>query len=174
MLISLATLLATLSSIFRSHAALQLENLALRHQIGVLRRSARKRPKLTSGDRLLWICLSRFWRDWRSALAIVKPEMVVPGIVPGFTSTNFSPTSVQLKSEINGAFPRKRHQKQHLEFCTTLRRTRRSGIFLLYSCGVAVYALSLCRYVFVSLYSDDSNCEENSFDKLNRRLANPR
>ena len=50
MLISLATLLATLFSIFRSRAAVQLENLALRHQIGVLRRSARERPKLTSGD----------------------------------------------------------------------------------------------------------------------------
>jgi len=46
--ISLTTLLATLSSIFRSRAALGLENLALRHQIGVLQRSARKRPKLTS------------------------------------------------------------------------------------------------------------------------------
>jgi putative transposase len=77
MLVSLTTLLATMSSIFRSRAALQFENLALRHQIGVLRRSARKRPKLTSEDRLLWICLSRFWRDWRSALAIVKPETVV-------------------------------------------------------------------------------------------------
>src|SRR5438874_11112290 len=75
--ISLTTLLATLSSIFRSRAALGLENLALRHQVGVLQRSARKRPKLTSGDRLLWICLSRLWRDWRSALAIVKPETVV-------------------------------------------------------------------------------------------------
>jgi hypothetical protein len=77
MLISFTTLLATLSSMFRSRAALELENLALRHQIGVLRRSARKRPKLTSGDRLLWICLSRLWRDRRSALAIVKPETVV-------------------------------------------------------------------------------------------------
>src|SRR6266481_507484 len=77
MLISLTTLLATLSSIFRSRAALELENLALRHQIGVLQRSARKRPKLTSGDRLLWICLSRLWRDWRSALAMVKAETVV-------------------------------------------------------------------------------------------------
>jgi putative transposase len=57
---------------------LQLENLALRHQIGVLQRSARKRPKLTLGDRLLWVLLSRIWRDWRSALAIVKPE-TVPG-----------------------------------------------------------------------------------------------
>src|ERR1700724_1571318 len=81
MLISLATLLAPLSSIFRSHAALQLENLALRHQIGVLRRSARKRPKLTSGDRLLWVWLSRIWR---SALAIVKPETVISWHRAGF------------------------------------------------------------------------------------------
>ena len=84
MLISLTTHLATLSSIFRSRAALQLENLALRHQIGVLQRSARKRPMLTPGDRLLWICLSRFWRDWRSALAIVKPETVVTWHRAGF------------------------------------------------------------------------------------------
>src|SRR5271167_2691375 len=34
-------------------ATLELENLALRHQIAVLQRSARKRPKLTAGDRLL-------------------------------------------------------------------------------------------------------------------------
>jgi len=73
----LTTLLATLSSIFRSRAALELENLALRHQIGVLQRSKRKRPKLTSGDRRLWICLSRLWCDWRGALAIVKPETVI-------------------------------------------------------------------------------------------------
>jgi putative transposase len=84
MLISLTTLLATLCSIFRSRAALGLENLALRHQIGVLQRSARKRPKLTSGDRLLWICLSRLWCDWRSALAIVKPETVVAWHRKGF------------------------------------------------------------------------------------------
>src|SRR5580700_11524360 len=77
MLIFLTTLLASLASIFRSRASLGLENLALRHQISVLQRSAGKRPKLTSGDRLLWICLFRLWRDWRSALAIVKPETVV-------------------------------------------------------------------------------------------------
>ena len=73
MLIFLTTLLAALRAIFRSGAALELENLALRHQIGVLNRSARKRPKLTSGDRMLWVLLSRVWRDWRSVLAIVKP-----------------------------------------------------------------------------------------------------
>src|SRR5215831_14022267 len=77
MLIFLATLLATLSSILRSRAALELENLALRHQIGVLQRSASKRPKLTPLDRVLWAWLSGIWSDWRSALAIVKPETVV-------------------------------------------------------------------------------------------------
>src|SRR5467141_3030690 len=84
MLIFLATLLSTLRSIFRSRAVLELENLALRHQIGVLQRSARRRPKLTSGDRLLWVCLSRLWRDWRSALAIVKPETVLAWHCAGF------------------------------------------------------------------------------------------
>jgi hypothetical protein len=47
MLISLTTLLATLCSLFRSRVARELENLALCHQIGVLQRSARKRPRLT-------------------------------------------------------------------------------------------------------------------------------
>ena len=77
MLIYLAALLATLSSILRSRAALELENLALRHQIGVLQRSARKRAKLTPLDRLFWAGLSRIWSDWRSALAIVQPETVI-------------------------------------------------------------------------------------------------
>jgi putative transposase len=55
---------------------LQLEILALRHQIGVLQRSV-KRPKLTPADRLLWAWLCEAWSDWRSALVIVKPETVV-------------------------------------------------------------------------------------------------
>jgi putative transposase len=84
MLISHTTLLANLSSIFHSRAALQLENLALRHQIGVLQRSSRKRSKLTPVDRLLWVWLSRIWSDWRSALAIVESETVVAWHRKGF------------------------------------------------------------------------------------------
>jgi putative transposase len=84
MLIFLTTLLATLSAFLRSRAALELENLALHHQIGVLQRSAAQRPKLTPWDRLLWICLCRLWRDWRSALTIVKPETVVAWHRAGF------------------------------------------------------------------------------------------
>ena len=82
--ISLATLLAALCSVARSRVDLQLENLALRHQINILRRSAKKRAKLTSGDRVLWVCLSRLWRDWRSTLVIVKPETVVAWHRNGF------------------------------------------------------------------------------------------
>jgi hypothetical protein len=87
MLILLATLLSPSHSIFRSRAVIELENLALRHQIGVLQRSARRRPKLMSGDRLLWVCLSRLWRDWRSVLAIVNPETVVAWHRAGFRLT---------------------------------------------------------------------------------------
>ena len=81
-----ATLLATLSSTVRSRAALELENLALRHQIGVLQRSA-KRPKLTPVDRLLWAWLSHIWSDWRSALAIVQPETVLAWHPRAFVSS---------------------------------------------------------------------------------------
>ena len=84
MLISLTVLLVALSSIFRSRASLELENLALRHQIGVLQRSARKRPKLTPVDRLLWVLLSRIWSDWRSVLAIVQPDTVIGWHRKGF------------------------------------------------------------------------------------------
>jgi hypothetical protein len=76
MLLSLTTLFATLSSVFRSRAVLQLENLTLRHQIGVLQRSTRKHLTLTSGDRILWVWLSGVWSGWRSALAIVQPDTV--------------------------------------------------------------------------------------------------
>ena len=84
MLSPLTALFAILSSLFRSRSALQLENLALRHQIGVLQRAARKRPKLTPGDRLLWVWLSRIWNGWRSALAIVQPETVLAWHRVGF------------------------------------------------------------------------------------------
>src|ERR1035441_3558580 len=84
MQISLAALLVALRSIIRSRGDLQLENLALRHQICVLRRSSKRRPKLTSGDRFFWVCLFRLSRDWRSTLVIVKPETVVAWHRKGF------------------------------------------------------------------------------------------
>ena len=60
--------LGTLRSCFRTRAALQLEILALRHQISVLRRSQRGRVRLTEVDRLLWAWLRHLWSGWCSAL----------------------------------------------------------------------------------------------------------
>jgi hypothetical protein len=79
----LSALLTALFASFRSRAALQLEILALRHQLGVLQRSV-KRPKLTASDRFLWAWLSLTWRDWRSALIVVKPATVIGWHRKGF------------------------------------------------------------------------------------------
>ena len=46
----------------RRRAALELEVIALRHQLAVLRRQRPGRPKLTSMDRLLWVCLTGYGR----------------------------------------------------------------------------------------------------------------
>ena len=78
-----AAFFASLSASFRSRSALQLEILALRHQLGVLQRSV-KRPRLTAADRFSWVWLSRAWADWRSALVIVKPETVIAWHRKGF------------------------------------------------------------------------------------------
>ncbi len=61
-----------------------METLALRHQLIVLKRSQRGRLRLDSADRLLWVWLSRFWSNWRSALLIVKPETVIAWHRRGF------------------------------------------------------------------------------------------
>jgi hypothetical protein len=54
------------------HAALALENLALRQQLAVYQRTV-KRPKLRDRDRWFWMILKRLWSDWRSAVVIVQP-----------------------------------------------------------------------------------------------------
>jgi hypothetical protein len=71
-------------SLFKNPTTLRLENLALRQQLGVLRRSTPKRLRLTATDRLFWAWLSQVWVDWRSTLIIVKPETVVGWHRKGF------------------------------------------------------------------------------------------
>ena len=59
-----------------SRATLVAENVALRHQLGVLQRSC-KRPRLRNADRLFWVWLSKLWTGWRSTLVIVQPATVI-------------------------------------------------------------------------------------------------
>lgn len=63
---------------------MQIEILALRHQLAVLQRQTTKRPGLRTADRLLWVILSRIWAQWCSALVIVKPETVIAWQRKGF------------------------------------------------------------------------------------------
>jgi transposase InsO family protein len=72
----LSASLAFVASLFRSRLSLQLEVMALRHQLGVYQRGG-KRPKLTPADRVFWSWLAQCWVDWRRALVLVKPETVV-------------------------------------------------------------------------------------------------
>ena len=72
----LATLFSMLRGGFRSRASLQIENLALRHQLGIYRRTCR-RPRIRPRDRILWGWLSRVWPGWREAIVIVRPETVI-------------------------------------------------------------------------------------------------
>ena len=62
----LFTVLGALTSMLKTSAQLRLENLALRQQLAVLRRSAPKRLKLTPADRIFWVGLRRVWSDWKS------------------------------------------------------------------------------------------------------------
>src|SRR6516165_8280181 len=63
--------------------AIALENLALRHQLAVLQGSV-PRPRLSRGDRILWVWLSRVWANWRSSLVIVQPATVLAWHRQGF------------------------------------------------------------------------------------------
>jgi len=71
-----AILIASLLTWFRSRLAMQMEFIALRHQVAVYKQSI-ARPKLRLTDRLLWVWLSRLWPGWQQALAFVQPRTVV-------------------------------------------------------------------------------------------------
>jgi putative transposase len=67
----------------RTHRTLVLENLALRHQLAVLQRSA-PRLRLRRSDRLFWVLLSRLWSGWPDGVSIVQPATVVRWQRTGF------------------------------------------------------------------------------------------
>jgi len=79
----LEALLDLFRILLERRAVLIAENLALRQQLAVLRRSV-KRPRLKPRDRIFWALMSRLWSGWRSALIIVKPATVVRWHRKGF------------------------------------------------------------------------------------------
>ena len=60
----------------RTQRSLVFENLALRHQLAVLQRTA-PRPRLRTADRLFRVLLSRLWSGWTDAVSVVQPATVI-------------------------------------------------------------------------------------------------
>src|SRR3954452_663815 len=58
------------------HQAVALENAALRMQIAAFQRK-RKRPLLTTLDRIFWVALRSVWSGWRHPLLYVQADTVV-------------------------------------------------------------------------------------------------
>jgi len=79
----LVALAAAFLAFFRQRTALQLEILALRHQLGVLHRSV-KWPKLTAAYRFLRVWLSAVWTDWQPSSILIKPATVIGWHRKGF------------------------------------------------------------------------------------------
>jgi putative transposase len=75
MLELLIVLVRGLTLVLRGHRELVLENLALRHQLAVFRRTTRCRFR--ARGRLFRMVLARSWRDWRTALIVVQPDTVI-------------------------------------------------------------------------------------------------
>jgi hypothetical protein len=69
----MALLFGFFRSLFISREALVLENLALRQQLAIYKRTCR-RPRLRTLDRAFWVWLSKLWQQWFTTLIVVKPR----------------------------------------------------------------------------------------------------
>src|SRR5260370_16703158 len=76
MITLLLHLLRLFPFLFGGDRQLALENLALRQQLVVYKRTV-PRPRLRTTDRLLWVGLAAVWAGWRQALVIVSPNTVL-------------------------------------------------------------------------------------------------
>src|SRR3979490_1896551 len=84
MITILSALVSLLSFRVRRRASLEVELLALRHQVSVLRRQRKVRLQLFATDRLLWVWLYRIWPQVLNAMVLVKPATVVQWHRKGF------------------------------------------------------------------------------------------
>ena len=78
------SIVAVIARRIRSRAVIELENLALRDQLHVLRLQRRARPRLNTVDPLLWVWLYRLWPRYVDAMVLVKPATVVQWHRQGF------------------------------------------------------------------------------------------
>src|SRR3974390_2718427 len=83
-MLALHCLVSILILPFKSKSRLEAENVALRHQVMVLRRQVGGRVHLTNLDRLFLVQLYHWFPSIRRVLAIIRPETVVRWHRAGF------------------------------------------------------------------------------------------
>ena len=114
---SLSFVVGLAGAILKSRRNLLFENIALRHQLLVLSRNAR-RPRWKPVDRVLWVWLSLVWSRWRNALRLVHPDTLIHWHRQGFQlfwkwksrarnvgRKRVSPETVALIRQMSGANP---------------------------------------------------------------------
>src|SRR6266511_4147564 len=84
MIALLRFVLAILAAPFKSKSRLEAENVALRHQLIVLRRKVQGRIRLTNNDRWFFIQLYRWFPSILQVLTIIRPETLVRWHRAGF------------------------------------------------------------------------------------------
>jgi len=84
MLTILSAIVSLLTFRLRSRASLELELIALRHQVTVLRRQRPGRLRLLRADRILWIWLYRIWPRAVNVMVLVKPATLIQWHRKGF------------------------------------------------------------------------------------------
>jgi hypothetical protein len=84
MITILSAFVSLLSFRVRSRASLELELVALRHQVTVLRRQRPGRARLLCADRLLWVWLYQVWPQILNAMVLVRPATVIQWHRKGF------------------------------------------------------------------------------------------
>src|ERR1700674_2391383 len=76
--------LAVLASPFKSNIRLEAENAVLRHQLIILRRKLKGRPRLTNNDRWFFVQLYRWFPSILPVLVIIRPETLLRWHRAGF------------------------------------------------------------------------------------------
>jgi hypothetical protein len=120
MLNAILSLFRMILLILGGYEQVALENLALREQLAIFQRSVRH-PKIRPTDRLFWVCLRKVWKEWKSALVIVRNQ------ADGGTSI-LAETGMDMSPE--GPFPDCHHPASWAAICPGNNESagkRRSG-----------------------------------------------
>ena len=98
MIALLRLFLAIVVSLLMSKARLAADNVAILHQLIVLRRKLPGRVKLSTGDRLFFVWLYRLFPSALRALLIIRPETLVRWHRAGGLPANSGPGMMLVQS----------------------------------------------------------------------------